>query len=626
MANVLSTGTGALIAFQRALATVSHNVANVATEGYSRQRVELSTRSPTDMGYGYVGNGVQVSDVRRIADQLANTRLLESGGELARAQQLSGLASRVDTLFSDKATGLAGVWSNFFDATTGLTSNAASSAAREDVLSDAKALTARFKQLNNQLDSLSNEVNSGLRSSAEEVNRIGAEIARLNGEIVSNPNNVSNDLLDQRDRLVSQMVGFTGGTAVQQGDGSLNVFTSGGQALVVGNTSSKLTVATDPYRPERVRLALDGNGQQIQLNDSSLGGKIGGLMDFRSDVLDPAQSELGRIAVGLAEAFNQQHRAGMDLNGQMGTDFFTVPAPRVNGNANNTGTGTLTASVGDLSKLDAQNVVLKFDGTAWSATRSDTGANVPLTGTGTAADPLVINGVELVVGGAPASGDRFLLQPTAGAAGGINVAIDDPNRIAAATPVKAKAELDNVGTGRIGSVKVTDSTNANLLTPADIEFIDGTQYTVNGTGPFTYTPGQPINANGWSLSLDGVPAAGDRFSVGSTGAGSSDNGNAIALGNLDDAKALNNGTVSLNGAIGGLTTTIGSAARQADYAADAQQVLYDQAQAARDSISGVNLDEEAANMLRFQQAYQAAAQVISTADTMFQSLLSAVRG
>ena len=626
MANVLSTGTGALIAFQRALATVSHNVANVATEGYSRQRVELSTRSPTDMGYGYVGNGVQVSDVRRIADQLANTRLLESGGELARAQQLSGLASRVDTLFSDKATGLAGVWSNFFDATTGLTSNAASSAAREDVLSDAKALTARFKQLNNQLDSLSNEVNSGLRSSAEEVNRIGAEIARLNGEIVSNPNNVSNDLLDQRDRLVSQMVGFTGGTAVQQGDGSLNVFTSGGQALVVGNTSSKLTVATDPYRPERVRLALDGNGQQIQLNDSSLGGKIGGLMDFRSDVLDPAQSELGRIAVGLAEAFNQQHRAGMDLNGQMGTDFFTVPAPRVNGNANNTGTGTLTASVGDLSKLDAQNVVLKFDGTAWSATRSDTGANVPLTGTGTAADPLVINGVELVVGGAPAPGDRFLLQPTAGAAGGINVAIDDPNRIAAATPVKAKAELDNVGTGRIGSVKVTDSTNANLLTPADIEFIDGTQYTVNGTGPFTYTPGQPINANGWSLSLDGVPAAGDRFSVGSTGAGSSDNGNAIALGNLDDAKALNGGTVSLNGAIGGLTTTIGSAARQADYAADAQQVLYDQAQAARDSISGVNLDEEAANMLRFQQAYQAAAQVISTADTMFQSLLSAVRG
>ncbi|GAA5078589.1 flagellar hook-associated protein FlgK [Lysobacter panacisoli] len=624
MANVLSTGSGALIAFQRALATVSHNVANVATEGYSRQRVELATRHPTDMGYGWVGNGVQVADVRRIADDLATSRLLDSGGELSRLQQLSAMASRVDSLMSDKATGLSGVWSNFFDATTGLSSNASSSAARQEVLADARALTNRFNQLNSQLDSLGNEVNSGLRASAEEVNRLGAEIARLNGEISSNPNNVSNDLLDQRDRLVSELVGHTGGTAVAQKDGALNVFTAGGQALVVGNTSSKLTTITDPFQPERLQLALDANGQQIRLNESSLGGKIGGLMDFRSDVLDPAQAELGRIAVGLAETFNQQHRAGMDLNGQMGTDFFSLPAPRATGHAANTGTGTLTASVGDLSKLDAQNVVLKFDGTAWSATRADTGAAVPLTGTGTAADPLTIGGVELVVGGTPAGGDRFLLQPTAGAAGGIKVAIDDPNRIAAATPVKAQTDIGNIGNGKVSGIKVTDPTNANLLTPADIEFIDGTQYTVNGAGPYTYTPGQPIAANGWSLTLDGVPSAGDNFRVGSTGAGSSDNGNALLLSNLDDAKALNSGTVSLNGAIGGLTTMVGSSARQADYAADAQKILHDQAQSARDAISGVNIDEEAANLIRFQQAYQAAAQVISTADSMFQSLISAV--
>lgn len=624
MANVLSTGTGALIAFQRALATTSHNVANVATEGYSRQRVEFGTRTPTDMGYGYVGNGVRVMDVRRIADQLATSRLLDSGGELARLQQLSSLASRVDSTLSDKATGLAGVWSNFFDAASGLSSNASSSAAREEVLANARALTNRFNQLNSQLDSLGNEVNSGLRSSAEEVNRLGAEVARLNNEIATNPNNVSNDLLDQRDRLVSELVSYTGGTTVAQGDGSLNVFTAGGQALVVGNTSAKLTTVTDPYRPERLQLALDANGQQVRLNDSSLGGKIGGLMDFRSDVLDPAQAELGRIAVGLADTFNEQHRAGMDLNGRLGTDFFNLPAPKATPHSGNTGNATLTASVGDLSSLEAQNVALKFDGTAWSATRVDTGAAVPLTGTGTAADPLVINGVELVVGGTPAGGDRFLLQPTAGAAGGISVAIDDPNRIAAATPVKAQTDLGNIGTGKVSGLKVTDAADANLLTPTDIEFIDGTQYTVNGAGPYTWTPGQPITANGWSLTLDGVPVAGDTFSVGSTGAGSSDNGNALLFGNLDDAKALNGGTVSLNGAIGGLTTMVGSAARQADYAVEAQQVLHDQAQSARDAISGVNIDEEAANLLRFQQAYQAAAQVISTADSMFQSLINAV--
>ena len=624
MANVLSTGAGALIAFQRALATVSHNVANVATDGYSRQRVELTTRTPTDMGYGYVGNGVQVSDVRRMADSLATNRLLDSGGELSRLQQLSGLSSRVDAVFSDKATGLAGVWSNFFDAASGLSSNAASSAAREELLADARALSNRFKQLDAQFDALGDEVNSSLRSSADEVNRLSSEIARLNGEISSNPNHVANDLLDQRDRLVSQLVGFTGGSAVAQSDGALNVVTAGGPARGGGNSAATVTPVGRPYPPAALPLAPDGNGQQIRIDEKSLGGKIGGLMEFRRTVLDPSQAELGRIATALADTFNQQHRAGMDLNGQLGTDFFKVPGPSAVGHSGNAGTGTMTASIGDVSKLDAQNVVLRFDGTAWSATRADTGANVPLTGTGTATDPLKIGGVELVVGGAPAAGDRFLLQPTSGAAGGLQVAIDDPNRIAAAKPVKAFADLDNTGKGKVSGITVNNAADPNLLAPADIEFIDANQYTIDGNGPFPYTPGQPINANGWSLTLDGAPAAGDRFSVGTTGAGASDNGNALLLAGLDDAKALGNGTVSLNGAIGGLTTSIGSAARQADYAEQAQQILHDQAQSARDAVSGVNIDEEAANMIRFQQAYQAAAQVISTADNMFQSLLSAV--
>ena len=160
---------------------------------------------------------------------------------------------------------------------------------------------------------------------------------------------------------------------------------------------------------------------------------------------------------------------------------------------------------------------------------------------------------------------------------------------------------------------------------ADIEFLDATQYTINGTGPFAYTPGQTIAYNGWSVVLDGAPAAGDTFSVGPTGANSSDNGNAKLLSNLDDARVLNGGTLTLNGAIGGLTTQVGSAARQADYSAQAQQVIHDQAQAARDAVSGVNLDEEAADLMRLQQAYQAASQIIATADTLFQSLLAATR-
>lgn len=625
MSNLLATGSSALIAFQRALSTVGHNVANINTPGYSRQRVEFEARDATYFGYGYQGNGVQIVDVRRMADSLATSRLLDSGGELARLQQLSTLSSRLDQLFSEKATGISAPWSSFFDSVNALSSNAAGSADRESVLAQANALVTRFRQIDQHLDGLDTEVNAGLTAATGEVNRLAKEIAQLNGQI-GGSSSPSGDLLDRRDQLISELVAFTGGNAATQDGGLVNVFSAGGQPLVVGATASTLVTVPDPYRPERLQVALETNGQRVTLDKRALGGQIGGLVEFRTTVLDPAMAELGRIATSLAQTFNEGHRAGMDQYGQMGADFFTLPAPRLSSNANNTGNASLTTSVGSVGGLNAQNVLLRFDGAAWVATHPDTGASIPMTGTGTAADPLVVNGIEVVLAsGTPAANDRFLLQPTAGAAGNLGVAITDPGRIAAATPVKATTDLANTGSGKLSGLKVTDAANAGLLAPADIEFIDATQYTINGTGPFVYTPGQTIAYNGWSVVLDGAPAAGDTFSVGPTGANSSDNGNAKLLSNLDDARVLNGGTLTLNGAIGGLTTQVGSAARQADYSAQAQQVIHDQAQAARDAVSGVNLDEEAADLMRLQQAYQAASQIIATADTLFQSLLAATR-
>ena len=625
MSNLLATGSSALIAFQRALSTVGHNVANINTPGYSRQRVEFEARDATYFGYGYQGNGVQIVDVRRMADSLATSRLLDSGGELARLQQLSTLSSRLDQLFSEKATGISAPWSSFFDSVNALSSNAAGSADRESVLAQANALVTRFRQIDQHLDGLDTEVNAGLTAATGEVNRLAKEIAQLNGQI-GGSSSPSGDLLDRRDQLISELVAFTGGNAATQDGGLVNVFSAGGQPLVVGATASTLVTVPDPYRPERLQVALETNGQRVTLDKRALGGQIGGLVEFRTTVLDPAMAELGRIATSLAQTFNEGHRAGMDQYGQMGADFFTLPAPRLSSNANNTGNASLTTSVGSVGGLNAQNVLLRFDGAAWVATHPDTGASIPMTGTGTAADPLVVNGIEVVLAsGTPAANDRFLLQPTAGAAGNLGVAITDPGRIAAATPVKATTDLANTGSGKLSGLKVTDADNAGLLAPTDIEFIDATQYTINGTGPFAYTPGQTIAYNGWSVVLDGAPAAGDTFSVGPTGANSSDNGNAKLLSNLDDARVLNGGTLTLNGAIGGLTTQVGSAARQADYSAQAQQVIHDQAQAARDAVSGVNLDEEAADLMRLQQAYQAASQIIATADTLFQSLLAATR-
>ncbi|QCO67697.1 flagellar hook-associated protein FlgK [Luteimonas yindakuii] len=624
MPNVLSTGTSALLAFQRALSTVSHNVANINTPGYSRQRVDFEARSPQFVGAGYIGRGTQISDIRRVADELANARLIDSGGELARLQQLSSMANRVDALMSDKATGIAGLWSGFFDSVSALSSNASAPAERQNMLGQANALTTRFSQLQGQFDMLGREVNGGLVAGADEINRLAGEIARMNGQI-GTASSAAPDLLDRREQLVAELVTYTGGTAVQQDGGALNVFTAGGQALVVGTQPSQLTTVPDPYRPERLQLALQTQGQTIRIDERVMGGRIGGLLEFRSQVLDPAQSELGRIALGLVTTFNAGHAAGMDQHGAMGAEFFRVPPPSANAHAGNAGDAHLAASVSDLGAVDGRNLVLQWRGGTWSATDASTGVAVPLAGTGSAADPLQVGGLSLVMSGTPQDDDRFLLQPTAQAAGGIGVAITDPARIAAASPVRVQATLDNLGSGKATGLRVSDPAHADLLATANIEFLDGDSYSINGGAAVTWAPGDVIAANGWSFTLDGVPAAGDSFSVGRNGAGSSDNGNAALLAGFDDRRDLNGGNLSLNGAIAGLTTAVGSAARQAEYAAEAQGVLHEQAQAARDRVSGVNLDEEAANMLRLQQAYQAAAQIISTADTMFQTLLGAVR-
>ncbi|CAM0123035.1 flagellar hook-associated protein 1 FlgK [Stenotrophomonas geniculata] len=625
MSSVLSTGTGALLAFQRALATTSHNVANLNTPGYSRQKVNFATADPQNYGYGTVGNGTRITDIRRTADQLAISRLLDSSGELARLKQLSSMADRVNALVSDPATNVSGVWSNFFDSVSGLSSNASGTADRQNMLDGGKALANRFVQLNTHLNNLNSEVNNGLLAGATEINRLAQEIAQINGAIGTNIATAAPDLLDRRDQLITQLIGYTGGTAVIQDGGIMNVYTAGGNALVVGTTATKVTTVADPYQPERLQLALETQGNTIRLDPKAVGGQVGGLMEFRDTVLTPAQAELGKLAVGLAETFNQAHHQGVDMYGQLGGDFFNIGNPRVTANNANTGTASLSATYGDLGKLDAQNVVLQFDGTNWKASRADTGASIPLTGTGTAADPLVINGVKMVVGGTPAANDRFLLQPTAGVAGSMEVAITDPSRIAAAAAVKGAAATANTGTGKLSGVTVTDASNTNLRNPAAIVFTSATTYTIDGGPPRTYTPGQTISANGWSFVLDGAPKVGDTFNITPTPAGSSDNSNAAKLAKVESAKAFNAGTVTLNGALGGLTTQVGAAARSAEYSLDAQLVINDKAQEARDEVSGVNLDEEAADMLRLQQAYQAASQLISTADSMFQTILGAVR-
>ena len=624
MTDALSTGVSALRAYQTALSTTSHNIANANTAGFTRQRVELSARPAYGTGAGYIGDGVDVTTIQRITDALVNTRLQGTTSAQARADSYASYASRIDSVLSDPAMGLAGPMQSFFDAAAALAQNPSSTAARQALLGSAQSLTTSFNALQNELDTMSNEIDTSLTATVGEINQYTDALAKLNSRIVDAAaqfgGQPSNDLLDQRDQLINEIATRIGITTVPQDDGSINIFTGSGQALVVGTTATKLGTAPDLFNSGNLELTWAGQPITGQLS----GGRIGGLLDARRELLEPMRNELGRIAASLAEAVNTQNAQGIDALGRLGGDLLTTPVGAAYGSTLNAGIATMAVAIDDIGALDGSDYVFRFDGIAWSAADSRTGASVPLSGSGTVADPLLVGGVAITVSGSAQAGDRFLVRPTANAAGQLGLATTDPARVAAASAVRVSAASGN--TAQVGTLSVTDASDPALLTSTTISFTGPNTYQINGSGAYSYTAGTPISVNGWSLSLSGTPATGDSFSVSRGAVNSGDNSNARALAQLGGQNLLDGGVSSLMGTQSALTTRAGSAAQQAQLQLDAQSAAYTQAKGARESISGVNLDEEAADMIRFQQAYQAAAQIIQIANQVFQSLLDATRG
>lgn len=621
---ILGTGTSALLAFQRALSTVSHNVANAATPGYTRERVELQAR-PGQSAMLSIGQGVDVKQLTRLADGLVFARQNDSAGELGRLDQLSQLASRMDGLMSDSATSLVTPWSSFFNAAKGVVADPASVPARNQLLASSDQIATRFRTLDAQMAKMDDDVNRSMTSKIGDANRLAGEIADLNRNIISAGGNVSSDLLDARDQRVRDLSKLVGANTVIQDDGSMNVFTTGGQPLVLGVRASSLATMADPYQPNRLQLALNTPTGAMRLPEGTVSGELGGQMEFRSRVLDPMRAELGRMATAFAQSANAIQNQGIDYNGNPGADLFAISAPQVAAHAANTGSATVTAALDDVGALTGQNLVLRFDGSNWGAMRADTGEAVAMTGTGTLADPFKVGGMAISVGGSAAAGDRFLLTPTAGSAGNLQVAIHDSTGIAAAGPLTSKPDTGNLGDAKVGSSAITDGSLFSSFTGASLDFIDATHYTIDGNGPYTYTPGAAISNGGWTLTLQGTPVAGDSFTLGRTPPRSSDNSNARQLASLDSKRVLDGATTDLTTGMTRMASRAGGEANHAQMTLDAQQAIDDQVNAERESLSGVNLDEEAADMMRYQQAYQAAAQVIATADTMFQTLLSVVR-
>jgi len=550
MSGLLGTALSGLMAFQRSLDTTSHNIANVNTEGYSRQRVELGARPAEFTGAGYIGQGVNILTVSRSYDQFITSQLTSSTSAFAETNTLSTLASQVDNITSNEATGLSPALKSFFNAVNEVANDPSSLPARQVMVSEAGSLTQQFNTLSSRFEDLHNQTNNQMQTSVDDINAFAEGIATLNDKIVIASSRTSggqlpNDLLDQRDALLAKMAEKISISTIAQQDGSIGVFIGKGQSLVLGTSAAKLALAESSVDPAHKNILV--NGQDISKQIS--GGELSGTLKFRDEVLEPARQQLGLVAAGFAVQFNAAHTAGFDLNGDTGTTMFGFGTPAstvpVTANPNNSAGSSVTAvyDPNATGQLYPSDYMLSYDGANYSLKRlsDNTLANM---GPG----PTITGpGFILSTSGVSAS-DSFLIRPTFDAAKKMTALITDPVKIAAA--------------GTSGG------------------------------------PGSPIPG---------------------------DNTVALNLADLEKKSALLGGKATFNGAYGQLVAKVGTLTHAAKISSSAQEVLFNQAKQTRENMAGVNLDEEAANLIKFQQSYQAAAQVIAIANSLFDTLIGAVR-
>ncbi|HEY5366653.1 MAG TPA: flagellar hook-associated protein FlgK [Casimicrobiaceae bacterium] len=641
--SIYGIGLSGLAAAQAGLLTAGHNIANVNTPGYTRQQALFAARPGLFTGVGFVGQGVDVTTVQRIYSNFAVTRTLQSQASSTEADAKSNALSDLDALFGDGTSGLNVSMDAFFASVNAVSLNPADAPSRQQLLSSAQSLVSSFQSYDQQMTAQRTSVNQQISNTVDTVNGYAKQLASLNQRIAAQTGNGQgkdqpNDLLDQRDALVSQINAQIGVTPVVQSDNSFNLFLSNGQALVIGSTAQTLVAAPGTDDPQNMQIGLaNGSGVLNFASGDLTGGALSGLLTFRDTTLNSAQNELGRVAIVLGDAFNAQHALGVDLNGNPGAAFFSVGTPTVQAATTNTGTGVVASQITNASALVASDYTLRFDGTNYALTRESDG-----TTTSYASLPQMVDGMTIsLASGAMAAGDRFRISPTAGGASGLGVAITDPAAVAAATPIRTAASATNVGNASLASASVsagypaaplasplTLTYNAGAATLSGFPAAAAVTVTVNGVPttyppatPVPYTTGATVSFDNMSFVTNGTPANGDTFSVAPNGGGAGDNSNAQLLAALAQAQLVG-GTTSLDGAYGQLVARVGTDTNQAGIEQTAQATILTQAQAAQQSISGVNLDEEAANLQQFQQAYQAASKLMAIASTLFNSVLA----
>ena len=652
--NMFFTGLSGLNAAQAALVTTGHNTANVNTAGYSRQSAQIASGGGVySPSVGFFGSGAKVVDVSRSYDQYLSSQLNQAQSANQSLTTYYTQISQIDNLLASQTAGLAPQLQTLFTNVQAVANAPADPSARQQLISSSQALANQFRSMDQYLNGLNANINDQVVGNVEQINTYAEQIASLNKQVAMFGNatggQAPNDLLDQRDQLVNALGMLVGTKLVVQDGGQYNVFIGNGQTLVLGDKATRLAAIGSASDPSRTTLAtVNAAGKAVEMQESVIsGGSLGGLLQFRSETLATAQNSLGRMAIGLADSFNAQQKLGVDLNGVPGENFFSQSSPGVISNSRNASGATLTAAFSDVGKLTTSDYRVDATGAAaFTVTRLSDNQVISPDSAG------AYDGVKLTLGGATA-GDSFLIQPSRTGARDLTVILTDPAKVAAAAPILTGNSAGNQGSGAISAGSVDAGFLAavaplgtpappatgvtlkydNTVTPAafsgfpaavtvilaDGSTPPGSPYAVGTNVPFS--AGAKMSFNGITVTISGAPANNDTFTIEKNTGGVSDGRNALLLGALQNKKTLGNGTASFNDAFGQLVSTVGNKARQVQISNAAQTSLTGQIRSAQQSVSGVNQDEETANLLMFQQMYQANAKVIQTASSMFDAVL-----
>ncbi len=671
MADLLSIGLSGLAASKTQLSITGHNITNVNTPGYSRQDATQATRSPQFSGAGYIGSGTTLVEVRRSYSEFLTSQLRSSTSLSADVEAYKSQINQLDSLLAGTTTGITPSLQKFFSALQTAAEDPANIPARQLVLAEAEGLARRFNTVYDRLSEQNSFTNKQMSAVTDQVNRLAGSIGSLNEAIAIAAANGKqpNDLLDARDEAVRQLSGYIGVTVVPQDDSSFNVFIGSGQPLVVGSKVARLEVVPGQGDPNRHEVQFISGGSRQGITSQITGGELGGLIRYREGVLDSTMNSLGRLALSVSDQVNAQLGQGLDLKGQVGSALFgnyndpALAKLRVNAFVGNSNAQPLM-NITDTSVLTTSDYLMEYDGSSYKVRRlSDnqlmTVAENPV-GTLSFTDKNGRDqGFQVVLGNpAPTAGDKFSLQPTRRGASDIKATLDQADQLAFAAPVRAQSTLQNSGTGAIGQPNLLSAPSP--IDPAALAAaFEGLTLTYDGSGltlptpapaglvlsPSTVTAGQTNTLNltlttgtapneqqySFEFTLSGRPAAGDTFTFNYNQSGVSDNRNALKLVDLQSKQTVGvtagiaGSGFSFTDGYGELVERVGTLTAQARMDSEATGAILKQATDNRDSLSAVNLDEEAANLIKFEQYYNASAQIIQVARSLFDTLISTFR-